>query len=612
MSLTVTCTNCDKKLKVKDEVAGKKIRCPACSTVFLAEEKSKDSDDDFLSGLDDAVSSKKKGRRVDDDFDEEIDDEETPVRQSRPRTKPRKKSGRGKSKGTNWLAIVGIAGGILVGLLFVALLIPAIMQARKAAARVATWPTFKHPLGLAQIDMPGTPVFNAQQSMNGAQTYTLNGNTYQMSLTAAALPDPAKMVLASNPGAVDLMFNEILTKTPQKMPGSRVLSSRRITTSTVPGFEMKIEVKGISNLMQFFLVDGALIGAEYVTKQEARYGADRDRFFSSIRGPDGSLLSGPAQPVNSPTNAANPPAGMGAPPNQTPTPNPTPAVTTGSLTDARKALKTNLVKKLRGGPAANQPPSNMANRIQYDTPNGKLAAYVTTVPRDGNRHPAIVWISGGDCNTIDNSFFQDSRPNNDQTASAFRKAGVVTMYVSLRGGNDNPGFKEGFLGEVDDVLAAADFLSKMEGIDPNRIYLGGHSTGGTLALLTAESTNKFRAIFSFGPVDDIRGYGDEYIYFDIRIPAEIEPRTPSRWLHAITNRTFVLEGVQPPGNAQSLQTLQRASRNSQVSFHPVAKANHFNILAPVTQKIAEKILQDQGATSNITFTDADLNLNFAQ
>ena len=65
------------------------------------------------------------------------------------------------------------------------------------------------------------------------------------------------------------------------------------------------------------------------------------------------------------------------------------------------------------------------------------------------------------------------------------------MFPSLRGGNDNPGNKEGFLGEVDDVLAAADFLSKQEFVDPNRIYLGGHSTGGTLVLLVAACSNKF-------------------------------------------------------------------------------------------------------------------------
>ena len=32
------------------------------------------------------------------------------------------------------------------------------------------------------------------------------------------------------------------------------------------------------------------------------------------------------------------------------------------------------------------------------------------------------------------------------------------MFPSLRGGNNNPGSKEGFFGEVDDVLAAADLL----------------------------------------------------------------------------------------------------------------------------------------------------------
>ena len=602
MSLTVTCTNCDKKLKVKDEVAGKKIRCPACSTVFLADAKPKDSGDDFLSDLDDAVSSKRKGRPVDDDLDDDIQDEELPARPSRPRSKPtKKKSTRGKASGTHWLRNLAIAGGVFAGLLFAAMLIPAIIQARKVAGHVANWATFKHPTGLAQIDMPGTPLFDAQQSINGAQIYLLKETNFQMSLSAVTLPEPARMVLASNPSAVDLMFNEILSKTPQSMPGSKVVSSRRLTSGSIPGFEIKMENKGILHMMQFYLVPEGLIGAEYITKQESRFSADRDRFFNSMRGPDGSLINGPGQSTNVPP-ATTPPTASATVTTSKP-------VTTGSLTDARKTLKTNLVRPIRGGPPANVPPPSLARLIKYDSPNGKLAAYVTTIPPGGKRNPAIVWISGGDCNTIDDGFFQDSPPSNDQTASAFRKAGIVTMYVSLRGGNDNPGFKEGFLGEVDDVLAAADFLSKMDGIDPSRIYLGGHSTGGTLALLAAESTNNFRAIFSFGPVDDIRGYGDDYIYFDSRVPAELEARTPSRWLHAIKNRTFVLEGSNQ-GNVQALLTLKNASSNSQISFHPVAGANHFNILAPVTQKIAEKILQDQGPTTNITITEDDLNLKY--
>ena len=73
--------------------------------------------------------------------------------------------------------------------------------------------------------------------------------------------------------------------------------------------------------------------------------------------------------------------------------------------------------------------------------------------------------------------------------AAYRRAGIVMMYPSLRGGNDNPGRREGFLGEVDDILAAAEYLARESYVDPGRIYLGGHSTGGTLAMLAAEMPN---------------------------------------------------------------------------------------------------------------------------
>jgi dipeptidyl aminopeptidase/acylaminoacyl peptidase len=253
----------------------------------------------------------------------------------------------------------------------------------------------------------------------------------------------------------------------------------------------------------------------------------------------------------------------------------------------------------------------LATKVKYDAPSGKLTAYVTTIPQDGQKHPAIVWISGGDCNSIDDAFFQESPPNNDQTASAFRTAGVVTMYPSLRGGNDNPGFKEAFFGEVDDVIAAADFLSKLDGIDPNRIYLGGHSTGGTLVFLVAASTSRFRAVFSFGPVEDIRGYGSEFTPFNSRDSKEFDLRSPLKWVDSIQSRTFVLEGMRRPGNASSLAALSKASHNANVSFLAVKKANHFNILAPTTKMIADKIVLDNGPATNIVISESELNLNYA-
>src|SRR5213078_4101010 len=126
--------------------------------------------------------------------------------------------------------------------------------------------------------------------------------------------------------------------------------------------------------------------------------------------------------------------------------------------------------------------------------------------------------------SIDEGCWRDAGGLGDQSASAYRKAGLVMMFPALRGGNDNPGAREGFLGEVDDVLAAEAFLRKQDYVDPRRIYLGGHSTGGTLVLLAAECSDRFRAVFSFGPVDDVAGYEPQYLPFDTSNPREVELR----------------------------------------------------------------------------------------
>ncbi len=281
-----------------------------------------------------------------------------------------------------------------------------------------------------------------------------------------------------------------------------------------------------------------------------------------------------------------------------------PATAAGSLVDARKGFVTNVTRRGSDKEPVEAPPAKLFNTVRYDADAGKLAAYLTPDPKDGKKHPAIIWITGGDCNTI-GDVWSAAPPSNDQTASAYRKAGIVMMFPSLRGGNDNPGVKEGFLGEVNDVLAAADFLAKQSYVDPRRIYLGGHSTGGTLVLLVAECSDRFRAVFSFGPADDVRGYGDEYLPFDMTNPKEVEFRSPGRWLETIKSPTFVFEGsVQ--GNAESLKTMSRATTNPNIHFEVVRGASHFSVLAPINRLIASKILSDTEPVCNLTFTAAEL------
>ncbi len=283
-----------------------------------------------------------------------------------------------------------------------------------------------------------------------------------------------------------------------------------------------------------------------------------------------------------------------------------PAKSGVSLTEARQGFHTKLLRRDADRNAVVEPPAKLFRIVRYDSPVGKLAAYVTPDPADGKKHPAIVWITGGDCNSIDEGCWTEGPPQNDQSASAFRKAGIAMMFPSLRGGNDNPGVKEGFLGEVDDVLAAADYLAKLPFVDSKRIYLGGHSTGGTLVLLTSECSDRFRAVFSFGPAHHVGGYGPEYLPFDTSNSKEIELRSPGPWLASIRVPTFVLEGT-VQGNLSSLQSMAAASTNPKAHFLPVQGASHFSILAPTTRLLAQKILADNGPECHLSVTPEEAN-----
>jgi len=281
-----------------------------------------------------------------------------------------------------------------------------------------------------------------------------------------------------------------------------------------------------------------------------------------------------------------------------------------SLVEARKGFQTHLRPQKGVRDPVDEPPPKVFQKVRYDSAVGPLAAYLTPDPKDGKKHPAIVWITGGDCNSI-GDVWRPAPANNDQTAAAYRQAGLVMMFPSLRGGNDNPGIKEGFLGEVDDVLAAADFLAKQPYVDPARIYLGGHSTGGTLVLLVAECSDRFRVVFSFGPAEDVAGYGPRsgFLPFDLSNPQEVRLRSPGHWLDSIQSPVFVIEGTQK-GNLDSLQAMERTNKNPKVKFLPVRAATHFSLLAPANRVIAQKILADDGPETNLTLIEDELSKLF--
>ena len=111
------------------------------------------------------------------------------------------------------------------------------------------------------------------------------------------------------------------------------------------------------------------------------------------------------------------------------------------------------------------------------------------------------------------------------------------MIPALRSGFGNAGVKEGSLGEVDDVIAAASYLARQPQVDPDRIYFAGHGSGGTLALLVATQTERFRAVITFGPVEEVTAFREDLYKFKHKNEKDVTIRSPINWLKGIKTPT---------------------------------------------------------------------------
>lgn len=276
---------------------------------------------------------------------------------------------------------------------------------------------------------------------------------------------------------------------------------------------------------------------------------------------------------------------------------------TEALSSARNKFPTQIVNIDYLPEPIEKPDNSKFELIHYKSGANSLAAYVTPSPQDGAKHPAIIWIPGGHHNSIEDVWTPRER-SNDQTASAFRKAGIVMMFASTRGGNDNPGKREGFFGEVDDILAAAEHLANLPYVDPAQIYLGGHSTGGTLAMLVGESSDKFRAIFALGPVAYAHSYRGDFIYCDPRNTKEMELRSPIYWLSCVSSPMYVFEGEEN-GNWDELKKMSDVNLNPNIQFHKVRDHDHFSLISPLTEALAEQLKKGKIRIDDMTSVSLD-------
>lgn len=148
------------------------------------------------------------------------------------------------------------------------------------------------------------------------------------------------------------------------------------------------------------------------------------------------------------------------------------------------------------------PPDKRFVQIEVPAPDGrKLKALLCKTLEPQRKNPAIIWIRDGfPLGGYDTGVWEPLDIRKDLSAKVYRKEGVVVLYPTFRGGYGNAGDQEGFTGEVDDVQAMRRWLSRQPYVDPQQIYIGGHGSGATLALLAAQNAKEFRACVAFEPV----------------------------------------------------------------------------------------------------------------
>ena len=149
---------------------------------------------------------------------------------------------------------------------------------------------------------------------------------------------------------------------------------------------------------------------------------------------------------------------------------------------------------LRKGPApqeySNEDPPQGVHAVAYPSGSRFLKAWLALPRRIAAKPvPGIVYLHGG--------FALGKEDLYD--AVGFYKAGFAVMTPMLRAENGNPGHFELMLGEVDDAVAAAQWLATQPFIDPERIYVFGHSIGGgTAALIALRNDSNVRHTGSSG------------------------------------------------------------------------------------------------------------------
>jgi dipeptidyl aminopeptidase/acylaminoacyl peptidase len=253
-----------------------------------------------------------------------------------------------------------------------------------------------------------------------------------------------------------------------------------------------------------------------------------------------------------------------------------PASSGEDLASARKAFATKL--RVRGPapqPYRNEIPPRNVRQVQYTSTNLKLKGWLSDDRGDGKKRPAVVYLHGGW--SFSAADWQDAEP--------FAKSGFVLFMPMLRGENGNPGIHESFLGEVDDAIAAGQFVSSLPNVDPKHVFIVGHSVGGVLTTLVSMLPSPYKAAAAFDGYLDMESWAaelpDAEIPYDRNAREEVRIRNPMAFAASLRLPLMLYVGESRQVNAQFAARAQKAGKDCKLV---TVSGNHQAMVAPAVQQ----------------------------
>ena len=202
--------------------------------------------------------------------------------------------------------------------------------------------------------------------------------------------------------------------------------------------------------------------------------------------------------------------------------------------EARKHFRTRLLRDAASPQREMfvlRPPAYV-DEVEFPSGGLRLKAWMSGHRQTNEKLPAVLFLHGG---------FEFGAADWDM-ALPYWESGFVLMVPMLRGENGQPGTFSFLYDEVEDVLAAAEYLSHHPAVDSTHIYLAGHSAGGTLTLLTVLASSRFRAAASFDGSPDqqllyngsaAKSGNHRELVFDAADLRELRVRSPLAYVYSL-------------------------------------------------------------------------------